>query len=169
IQREDLNPIEEALAYQNLTDEFGLKHEDVARRVSKSRAAVTNSLRLLKLDPAVQNMLIDGRLSMGHARALLALPESVMQQEAAEKIASSGISVRETEKLVKQLLNPKAASEKSKKEAQMEAVYAGLEKRLREVLGTRVVIKPIRGKKGTVEIEYYTNEDLEKILDNLMS
>ena len=167
LQREDLNAIEEARAYQSLIDEFGLTQERLAQRVSKSRAAVTNAIRLLRLEPDVQNMLIDGALTMGHARALLAIDDPSLQRSTAERIRKSGASVRETEALVRQLLHPRKRKTKAPVDPQIAAVYADLEERLRKSLGTRVSIVPLRGKKGKVEIEYYSNDDLERILDRL--
>ena len=167
LQREDLNAIEEARAYQSLIDEYDLKQEEIARRVSKSRSAVTNALRLLKLDEGVQALLIDGKIQMGHARALLSLEDRELQRITAERIAETQISVRETEKLVKKLLNPGKPRVKAAVDPQIAAVYADLEEQLRKAVGTRVCIQPMRGKKGKVEIEYYSNEDLERIIDKL--
>ena len=167
LQREDLNAIEEARAYQSLIDEYDLKQEEIARRVSKSRSAVTNALRLLKLDEGVQALLIDGKIQMGHARALLSLEDGELQRITAERIAETQISVRETEKLVKKLLNPGKPRVKAAVDPQIAAVYADLEEQLRKAVGTRVCIQPMRGKKGKVEIEYYSNEDLERIIDKL--
>lgn len=167
IQREDLNIIEEAEAYQRLIDEFHLRQEDIAARVSKSRSAITNTLRLLKLDPEVREMLSTGRLTMGHARALLALEDPSLQRMTAGRIAEADLSVRDTEKLVRQLLSPSKRRAPRSDSPQIEAVYAQLEEDLRKSVGTRVSIHPIRGKKGKVEIEYYSNEDLERIIDRL--
>ena len=167
IQREDLNIIEEAEAYQRLIDEFHLRQEDIAARVSKSRSAITNTLRLLKLDPEVREMLSTGRLTMGHARALLALEDPSLQRMTAGRIAEADLSVRDTEKLVRQLLSPSKRRAPRNDSPQIEAVYAQLEEDLRKSVGTRVSIHPIRGKKGKVEIEYYSNEDLERIIDRL--
>ena len=163
IQREDLNPLEEAKAYERLIHEFGLTQSEVASRVAKSRTAVTNTMRLLKLTPEVQNYLIDGKLTMGHARALLSLEEAEIQRTAADQIVEKELSVRETEKLVKELLNPKQKPEK-KTDPQKEAVYRKLEEQLRRKTGTRVSIRQKGRQKGKIEIEYYSDEDLDRIV-----
>lgn len=164
LQRENLNAIEEAQAYQRLVEEFNLTQEEVAGRVSKSRAAVTNSLRLLKLPPEVQQLLITDELQMGHARALLGLPEGEMQVAAAKQVASAGLSVRDTEKLVRRLLKPAETRTRSRAEEQLDAALRTIEERLRKVTGTKVNIHKGRGQTGRVEIEYYSNEDLERIV-----
>lgn len=164
IQRENLNAIEEAQAYQRLQEEFRLTQEEMAKRVSKSRAAVANSLRLLKLDPSIQEKVISRELSMGHARALLALEKTEDQRLAAEKIISGRLSVRETEKLVKQILHPKKIRVKEKNE-QLDAVYAALEEKLRKTTGTKVSINQGQGERGKIEIEYYSQDDLERIIN----
>ena len=146
IQRKDLNPIEEALAYKSLIDEYHLKQDELAKRVSKSRAAIANAMRLLKLTDEVQNMLINDDISMGHARALLALDQEDLQLEAAKVVIEKGLSVRDTEKLVKSILNPKQV-------------------KLREKLGTKVSINHKKGGKGKIEIEYYSKEEFERILE----
>ena len=167
IQRENLNAMEEARAFKRLQEEFSLKQEEIAERVSRSRSAITNALRLLKLEEHVQTMLAEGTLSMGHARALLSLEDLEMQKKTAEQVAANDLSVRETEKLVKQLLNPKKTREKPKGNEQLEAVYHDLEESLKKAIGTRVAIHPLHGKKGKIEIEYYSDEDLERIIDRL--
>lgn len=165
IQRQDLNPVEEARAYQTLIQEFGLKHEDLAERVSKSRAAITNSMRLLKLDDMVLDMLIQGDLSQGHARTLLALDDKDMQCRAAQMIIDKSLSVRDTEKLVKTLLNPPPVKEK--KELAGQAVYRDMEKKLKERLGTKVSISRRDENQGKIEISYYSVEELERIIELL--
>ncbi len=165
IQRQDLNPVEEARAYQMLIQEFGLKHEDLAERVSKSRAAITNSMRLLKLDEPVLDMLIRGDLSQGHARALLAIEDKDRQFQAAQTIIDKSFSVREAEKLVKTLLNPPPAREK--KELPGQAVYRNMERKLKEQLGTKVAISRRDENQGKIEISYYSVEELERIIDIL--
>lgn len=161
IQREDLNPIEEAQAYKRLLEDFHLKHEDIAERVSKSRAAVTNAMRLLKLDPRVQDYLIDGMLSGGHARALLSIEEGDLQTEAAERVIRDSLSVRETEKLVKNLLNPpKKAETKEKRE---DIFYEHLSNQLSEQLETKVIVRRKDETRGKIEIEYFSMEELERI------
>lgn len=164
IQREDLNPIEEALAYRRLIEEFHLKQDEVAERVSKSRAAVTNSMRLLKLDERVQKMLVDEMISTGHARAILGLEDSEIQYTAAQKVFDEKLSVRETEKLVKQLLNPKQPVQKAIN-SQEEAVYQQLEEKLKGIVGTKVSIQRSKGNKGKIEIEYYSQDELERIIE----
>ena len=163
IQRRDLNPIEEALAYKSLIDEYNLKQEEVADRVSKSRTAVTNSMRLLKLTDSVQNMLINDEISMGHARALLTLEQEDLQIEAAKTIVSKGLSVRDTEKLVKSILNPKQV--KLPIPSAEAAIYDAIANKLREKMGTKVSINHKKNGKGKIEIEYYSQEELERLLE----
>ena len=163
IQREDLNPIEEAMAYKRLIDEFKLKQDNIAERVSKSRTAVTNSLRLLKLDERVQQMLIDEMISAGHARAILAITDKDKQASVAMKIFDEKLSVRETEKLVKQINRPEQPP-KPKKELKNDFVYRDIEEKLKEKIGTKVKINRKTEDKGKIEIEYYSPEELEKIL-----
>lgn len=162
IQREDLNPVEEAKAYQGLIQEYNLKQDEVAEKVSKSRTAVTNALRLLKLDDRVLNMLVDENISSGHARALLALSDKEEQYTIANKIFDEKLSVRETEKLVKNINNPVKKS--PKKELKNDFVYRDLEEKLKEKIGTKVRINRKTEQKGKIEIEYYSPEELEKIL-----
>lgn len=163
IQREDLNPIEEAKAYKNLIDEYNLKQDQVAEKVSKSRTAVTNALRLLKLDDRVQDMLINESISSGHARALLGLDDAEKQYNIATQIFDEKLSVRETEKLVKQINRPEQPS-KPKKELKNDFVYRDIEEKLKEKIGTKVKINRKTEDKGKIEIEYYSPEELEKIL-----
>ena len=163
IQRKDLNPIEEALAYKSLINEYSLKQDELAKRVSKSRAAIANSMRLLRLADKVQAMLIDEQISMGHARALLSLELEDLQIEAANTIIEKGLSVRDTEKLVKSILNPKQA--KLPIPTSEEAVYTKLSDKLKEIMGTKVSINHKKGGKGKIEIEYYSQEELERILE----
>ena len=167
IQREDLNPIEEAQAYKRLLTEFNLKQDEVADRVSKSRTAVTNAMRLLKLNDKVQQMVIDEMLTTGHARALLGIDDQEKQYLVAQRIFDEKLSVRETEKLVKNIQNEKKnALESSKKiDPQLEAVYRGLEEQMKSILGTKVFINPKDEKKGKLEIEYYSQEELDRIID----
>lgn len=163
IQREDLNPIEEAKAYKNLIDEYNLKQDQVAEKVSKSRTAVTNALRLLKLDDRVQEMLINENISSGHARALLGLDDAEKQYNIATQIFDEKLSVRETEKLVKQINRPEQPP-KPKKELKNDFVYRDIEEKLKEKIGTKVKINRKTEDKGKIEIEYYSPEELEKIL-----
>lgn len=162
IQREDLNPVEEAKAYQGLIKEYNLKQDEVAEKVSKSRTAITNSLRLLKLDDRVLDMLVDENISSGHARALLGLADKEQQYQTATKIFDEKLSVRETEKLIKKINNP--VKKQPKKELKNDFVYRDLEEQLKQKLGTKVTINRKTEQKGKIEIEYYTPEDLEKIL-----
>ena len=163
IQREDLNPIEEAMAYQRLVKEYSLKQDEVAERVSKSRTAITNSLRLLKLDERVQEMLIEENISSGHARALLAIKDNDSQYNIAMKIFDEKLSVRETEKLIKSL-DKKETPKKKKEELKNDFVYRDLEEQLKMIIGTKVTINRRSEQAGKIEIEYYTPEDLEKIV-----
>lgn len=167
LQREDLNPIEEAEGYQKLLQEFEMTQEDLAQRVSKSRSAITNTIRLLKLDAAVQKMLSDGALSSGHARALLSLEDNEMQKEAAERIIREGLSVRDTERLVKRLTTKKPAKEPVLP-AQDDFIYRDIEEKMRQILETKVQIKN-KGKRGRIEIEYYSPDELDRILAMLTS
>lgn len=164
IQREDLNPIEEALAYQRLITEFKLKQDEVAERVSKSRTAVTNSMRLLKLDERVQKMVIDDMISSGHARALIAIEEKELQYMTAMRIFDEKLSVRETEKLVKKLLTEKP---EVKKMPDNPVIFRSLEEQMKNILGSKVAIRNKANGKGKIEIEYYSNEDLERIMELL--
>ena len=167
IQREDLNPIEEAMAYKRLMEEFHLKQDAIAERVSKSRTAVTNSMRLLKLDDRVQQMLIDEMISTGHARALLALDSKDAQAEAAVKVFDEKLSVRETERLVKELLNPVQKKEEKPKNQAEELVYKNLEEKIKQIIGSKVAINRRTDNKGKIEIEYYSQEELERIVELL--
>lgn len=167
IQRENLNPIEEAMAFKKLLEEFNLKQDEVAERVSKSRTAVTNSMRLLKLDERVQEMIVDDMISTGHARALLAIDDKEQQYDLANKIFDEKLSVRETEKLVKGIKNPKKP--KMKKKVENEFVYTDLENRMKEVMGTKVNISSKGNGKGKIEIEYYSDEELERMFEMIMS
>lgn len=162
IQREDLNPVEEAKAYQGLIKEYNLKQDEVAEKVSKSRTAITNSLRLLKLDDRVLDMLVDENISSGHARALLGLSDKEQQYSVAMKIFDEKLSVRETEKLVKNINVP--TKMKPKKELKNDFVYRDLEEKLKQKIGTKVRINRKTEQKGKIEIEYYSQEELEKIL-----
>ena len=154
IQRENLNPIEEAIAFKRLLEEFNLKQDEVAERVSKSRTAVTNSMRLLKLSDKVQQMIIDDMISTGHARALLAIDDPELQYTLANKIFDEKLSVRETEKLVKEIKNPKKPKEKKVMENAF--IYQDLEEKMKGVFGTKVSIASKGKGKGKIEIEYYS-------------
>ena len=167
IQREDLNPIEEAQAYKRLLTEFNLKQDEVAERVSKSRTAVTNAMRLLKLNDKVQQMVIDEMLTTGHARALLGIEDQEKQYVVAQRIFDEKLSVRDTEKLVKNIQNEKedTGAAAKKIDPQLEAVYRDLEEQMKVLLGTKVHINPKDEKKGKLEIEYYSQEELDRIID----
>lgn len=167
IQRENLNPIEEAMAFKRLLQEFQLKQDEVAERVSKSRTAVTNSMRLLKLSPRVQQMIIDDMISTGHARALLAIDDEEQQFILANKIFDEKLSVRETEKLVKALKNPKKEVKKEKSEHMF--IYENIEEQIKNIMGTKVSVNQKANGKGKIEIEYYSEEELERIYDLLMT
>ena len=167
IQRENLNPIEEAMAFKRLLQEFQLKQDEVAERVSKSRTAVTNSMRLLKLSPRVQQMIIDDMISTGHARALLAIDDEEQQFILANKIFDEKLSVRETEKLVKALKNPKKEVKKEKSEHTF--IYENIEEQIKNIMGTKVSVNQKANGKGKIEIEYYSEEELERIFDLIMS
>jgi len=164
IQREDLNPIEEAMAYQRLIKDYRLKQDEVAEKVSKSRATITNSLRLLKLDKRVQEMVMEGKISNGHARAIIGIEDGDKQYNVAMKIFDENLSVRETEKLMHQLDKP----EKEKKETpENDFIYRDIEDKVSKIMGTQVVIKNKSNNKGKIEIDYYSQEELERIIDLL--
>lgn len=167
IQRENLNPIEEAMAYKRLLQEFNLKQDEVAERVSKSRTAVTNSMRLLKLDDRVQQMIIDDMISTGHARALLAIDDKEQQYILANKIFDDKMSVREIEKLIKEIKTPKKPKEK--KNIENAFIYNDLEEKMKEVMGTKVKIASKGKGKGKIEIEYYSDKELEHMFEMIMS
>ena len=165
IQRQDLNPIEEALAFKNLIDEYKMKQDDLAERVSKSRSAITNALRLLKLDDKVKGMLAEGLISTGHARALLAVEDKNKQQILAVKIFDEKLSVRETEKLVKQVLENKEPKKEEKSSEKL--IYKKLEDSLKSIIGSKVSIKGRDNGKGKIEIDYYSIEELDRITELL--
>ena len=165
IQRQDLNPIEEALAFKNLIDEYKMKQDDLAERVSKSRSAITNALRLLKLDDKVKAMLAEGLISTGHARALLAVEDKNKQQILATRIFDEKLSVRETEKLVKQILENKESKKEEKSSEKL--IYKKLEDSLKSIIGSKVSIKSKDNGKGKIEIDYYSIEELDRITELL--
>lgn len=167
IQRENLNPIEEALAYKRLLNEFNLKQDEVAERVSKSRTAVTNSMRLLKLNEKVQQMVIDDMLTTGHARALLGIEDQEKQYVVAQQIFDEKLSVRETEKLVKKIQKEKDLPEKKKEELdeQVALAYHDVEEKMKLILGTKVNIRAKDDKKGKIEIEYYSMDEFNRIFE----
>ena len=165
IQREDLNPIEEAQAYKRLLTEFHLKQDEVAERVSKSRAAVTNSIRLLKLNEEVQRMVVDEMISTGHARALLAVENPEEQYNLAQRIFDEKLSVRDVEKLVKNLYKP--AKSKKVDDKTMQVIYQDIEEKLKQKLGRKVTVTSKGEGSGKIEIEFYNHEDLDRLLDVL--
>ena len=170
IQREQLNPIEEAMAFARLIDEFKLKQDEVAERVSKSRTTITNALRLLKLDKRVQDMIVDDKLTTGHARAMLAITDSEKQYEFAERAFDEKMSVRDVEREVKKLLSDKKSDKKSKAneiDSQLVAVYQETQERLKGLLGTKVYINAKDNKSGKLEIEYYSQDELNRIVELL--
>ena len=165
IQREDLNPVEEAMAYKRLIDEFHLKQDEIAERVGKSRTAVTNAMRLLKLSEKVQQMLIDEMITAGHARAILSIADKEKQKSIAMKIFDEKLSVRETEALVKRMLEPPKTAKKSKFSSAEDAINESLEEKMKSIMGTRVQIHRKKNDKGKIEIEYYSKDELERIID----
>ena len=172
VQRADLNPIEESKAYQQLIREFNLTQEEIAERVAKNRATITNTMRLLKLDEQIQEMLIQGIISSGHARALLSLDGGVLQLKAAKEIIEKSLSVRETERLVKRMAK-EAAGEEEKKEKKTDdalmLIYQNLEDRMKTIMGTKVSIHNKDKNKGRIEIEYYSEAELERIVEMIES
>lgn len=168
IQRENLNSIEEAIAYQRLIEEFNLKQDEIAEKVSKSRSAVTNTLRLLNLDKRVQQMIVDEMISSGHARTLLSIQDKNIQYEIAMKIFDEKLSVRETEKYIKNYNKPKKTAKKETNKELVE-IYKKIENDIKEILGTKVTINKKNSKLGKIEIEYYSNEDLDRIIELLHS
>ncbi len=172
IQREQLNPIDEALAFRRLIDEFNLKQDEVAERVSKSRAAVTNSMRLLKLDKRVQDMIVDDKITTGHARAMLSITDPDKQFEFAERAFDEKMSVRDVEREVKKLLNDKKEEKKKANDeidAQLALIYQQTAEKLKGVLGTKVSINAKDGSSGKLEIEYYSKDELHRIVELLES
>lgn len=166
IQRENLNPIEEALAYKKLLNEFHLKQEEVAERVSKSRTAVTNSMRLLKLEEEVQKMVVNELITTGHARALLGIEDGQQQIDCAKKIIDEKLSVRDIEKLVKNMNKP-AKEKKASKNKSTDFIYQDIEEKLKLSLGTKVSVTAKENGAGKIEIEFYSHDDLERLLEIL--
>lgn len=171
VQRADLNPIEEALGYRQLIDEFGLTQEEIAVRVAKSRVAITNTMRLLKLDEQIQNMLVQGVITSGHARALLSLEDTTMQLKAAKEVLDKKLSVRETERLVKRMQKEASGEKKEEKKPDetLALIYQNLEDRMKSVMGTKVSIHNKDKNKGRIEIEYYSEAELERIVEMIES
>ena len=168
IQREDLNPIEEALAYERLVEEFEMTQEQVAERVSKSRSAVTNSMRLLKLEGEVREMVVSGDISEGHARTLLSLPTAEAQKLIADRIVKEKLSVRDTERLVKKLVSDVKRPAK-KRDYEKEAILGNLSEQLKDIFGTKVSISENSRHRGKIEIEYYSDDELNRIFELLQS
>ncbi len=166
IQRTDLNPIEEAMAYKSLIDEYNYKQDELADRVSKSRTTITNSLRLLKLTDNVQDMIVEDMISAGHARALLSIDDPDQQYELAQRIMDEKLSVRDIEKIVKAKNKPKIEKKKNEKQ---EALYRDIEEKLKTNIGTKVTITAKGDNAGKIEIEFYDQDDLQKIMDLLLA
>lgn len=169
VQRADLNPIEEAMAYHQLMQEFHMKQEEIAARVSKNRTTITNSMRLLKLDTRVQKMLADGKITSGHARALLAIEDNELQIKIAEKIVEEGLNVRDVERLVKSLAKPKKEKQKTREDESLTVIFQNLEDRMKSIMGTKVCINRKDKNKGRIEIEYYSPAELERIVELIES
>ena len=165
IQRTDLNPIEEAMAYKSLIEEYNLKQDELAERISKSRTAITNSMRLLKLADNVQDMVVEDMISAGHARALLAIDNPDEQYELAQRVMDEKLSVRDIEKIVKAKNKPKIEKKKNEKQ---EALYHDIEEKLKANIGTKVTIVAKGDKMGKIEIDFYNQDDLQKIMDLLL-
>lgn len=169
VQRADLNPIEEAQAYQRLMQEFGLRQEDIAQRVSKNRATITNSMRLLKLAAEVQQMLAEDRITGGHARALLAIEDPKIQVQLAEKIERDKMSVRDVERMVKLIARKPRAKTVGQPDEALELIFKELEERMKSAMGTKVIISRKDRNKGRIEIEYYSESELERIVELIES
>lgn len=169
VQRADLNPIEEARAYQRLLQEFGLRQEDIAQRVSKNRATITNSMRLLKLAEEVQQMLVEDRITGGHARALLAIEDPKIQTQLAEKIEKDKMNVRDVERMVKLIAKKPRVKVEGQKDEALELIFKELEERMKTAMGTKVIISRKDRNKGRIEIEYYSESELERIVELIES
>ena len=165
IQRENLNPIEEAQAYKRLLTEFHMKQDELAERVSKSRTAITNSMRLLKLDERIQQMVIDDMISSGHARALLSIENKDVQYTLAVRIFDEKLSVREVEKLVKKIQTEEPEKNKENDKRDDSFIYKDIEEKMKLILGTKVCVTHKKNNKGKIEIEYYSNEELERLIE----
>ncbi len=166
IQRENLNPIEEAMAYQCLMEEYGLKHDELADKVSKNRSTITNSMRLLRLSENIQQMIIDGKISTGHAKVLLSVENKDEQEKIAAELISKSLSVRELEKLVKKYIKPRKKKE-NKETIDYSLFYKEYEDKLKDILGTKVQINTKDKNKGRIEIDYYSAAELERIVELL--
>lgn len=169
IQREDLNPIEEARAYERLLTEFDLKQEELAERVAKSRTAVANSMRLLKLSNVVQDMIVQGELTAGHARPLIGIENSEEQEKLARQIVDQKMSVREAEKFVKKSQNIKNISNREQEDRENSYIYDNMQEQMKKILGTKVTVNRKKDHTGKIEIEYYSDDDLDRILEMILS
>ena len=170
LQREDLNPIEEAQAYQKLQEDYGLKQDEIAASVSKSRTAITNTMRLLRLDERVQKMIMDNLITSGHGRTIIPIEDKDLQYETACKILDENLSVREAEQLVKRMMEHKQkGKEKEEEDSQKAKMFHFFEGRMKDILGSKVTIKNKKNNKGRIEIEYYSAEELERIIDLIQS
>ena len=166
IQREDLNPIEIAEGYRQLIDKYGFTQDELAEKISKSRTAITNTLRLLKLDERVRQMIVDELISTGHARAILSIEDSDKQYEFAQKIFDEKMSVRDVEKAIKNMQkDPKVKKDNQKIDKKTEAIYHSLEENMKQIMGTKVTIQTKNGNQGKVEIEYYSQDELDRIVN----
>ena len=165
IQREDLDVIEEAQAYRQLIDDYSLTQEQVAKRVSKSRTAITNAMRLLNLDERVQTMLAEGAIAMGHARALLAIKSKTAQYALAQKVAAQQMSVREVERAVKQLSGTQGKASKTRKKKESDPYLRDMEEKMAQAVGTKVIISEKARGKGKIEIEYYSMAELDRLFE----
>ena len=166
IQREDLNPIEIAVGYRQLIDKYGFTQDELAEKISKSRTAITNTLRLLKLDERVRQMIVDELISTGHARAILSIEDSDKQYEFAQKIFDEKMSVRDVEKAIKNMQkDPKVKKDNQKIDKKTEAIYHSLEENMKQIMGTKVTIQAKNGNQGKVEIEYYSQDELDRIVN----
>lgn len=168
LQREDLNPIEEARAYERLKKDYGLKQDEIAESVAKSRTAVTNIMRLLKLDHRVQNMLLEGLISSGHGRAILSVEDHDKQFKIATKVLEEGLSVRDVERLVRRLNKPQK-EDQEKEDPQQEEMTHFFEDKMKNILGSKVTIRNKKNNKGKIEIEYYSKDELERIIELIQS
>ena len=166
IQREDLNPIEIAEGYRQLIDKYGFTQDELAEKISKSRTAITNTLRLLKLDERVRQMIVDELISTGHARAILSIEDSDKQYEFAQKIFDEKMSVRDVEKAIKNMQkDPKVKKDNQKIDKKTEAIYHSLEENMKQIMGTKVTIQAKNGNQGKVEIEDYSQDELDRIIN----
>ena len=163
IQRQDLNPIEEAIAYKKLIDDFKMTHEELSKRIGKSRTSITNTMRLINLDDRVQQYIIEGVISEGHGRALLGIKDFEIQYELAQQVIDEKLSVRELEKIIRRIIEPNNRNSSSSKQ-ELNPYYKEIKNQLQSYFGTKVNISN-KNNKGKIEIEYYSEDDLQRILD----